>query len=164
MELLHEDRDWSPSVFYAQSVVACAPDDAWQYALSYEIWNPGLRDARITRLGGRAREEGELVMIQAYESGAALPAFYARTVRLVPRHHVVWLVYPEVGDSYRNFLDFGFVQLPARVQFDVCYYTQDKLSGAALIRQRAANRFAIDTLAVAFKNYCEANSEALDRR
>jgi len=158
MELFPDLREYSPSVYYAHSQVACGPQVAWQYALSYEIWNPGLREARITRICGRAREEGEVVLIQAYESGVTLAPFYARTVRLVPLQHVAWLVYPEMGDSYCNFLDFGFVQLPAHLQFKVCYYTQDKLSGEALIQQRRVQQSAMDTLAIAFKNHCEANS------
>jgi hypothetical protein len=165
MELLHEDSDWSPSVYYAHAVVACTPDIAWQHALRYEDWNPGLRGALVTRVSGCAREEGELVLIQTRdEFGAALPAFYARTVRVVPRHHVVWFVYPKEGSSFRNFLDFGLIELPGRVQFNVCYYTQDKLSGEALGRQRTAFQRDMNTIAAAFKDHCEANSQVPDRR
>lgn len=165
MELPHEDLDWSFSVYYAQAVVACTPDIAWQHALHYENWNPGLRGALITRVSGCMREEGELVLIQGHdEIGAALPAFYARTVRLVPRHHVVWFVYPKEGSSFRNFLDFGFIELPGHVQFNVCYYTQDKLFGEALDRQRTAFQRDMNTIAAAFKDHCEATSPVTNHR
>lgn len=165
MELLHEDSDWSPSVYYARSVIACPLDIAWQHLLSYETWNPGFRGAQVTRVSGHPREEGELVLIQTLDqTGAALPAFYARTVRLVPHHHVVWIVYPKEGSSFHNFLDFGLIELPGRVQFNVCCYTQDKLSGEALGQQRTAFQRDMNTIAAAFKDHCETNSQVPDRR
>lgn len=165
MELLHEDSDWTPSVYYARSVIACPLDIAWQHLLSYETWNPAFRGAQVTRISGHPREEGELVLIQTLDqTGAALPAFYARTVCLVPHRHVVWFVYPKLGSSFRNFLDFGLIELPSGLQFDVCYYTHDKLSADALIQQRREFQIGMDTIATAFKAYCEADCQLRDRR
>ncbi|HEV8331161.1 MAG TPA: hypothetical protein VGQ22_07070 [Steroidobacteraceae bacterium] len=148
--------EWSPSIYYAHSVIHRALQDAWPLLLRYEAWNPGFAHARVTRLRGEARSEGELVLIQAMdEHGQPLPGICAETVRIVSPRHIAWFVYPADGCSFQNFLDFTLTEVSGAVRFDISWYSLDRLSGDALLKHRKETEAGAFSLTAAFRNYCE---------
>jgi|RhiMethySRZTD1v2_1073278.scaffolds.fasta_scaffold02151_11 hypothetical protein len=151
-----DTADLSCSVYYARSIVRCDPLSAWEILLSYEAWNPSFATAQTSRIHGTARCEGEIVRIVACPPGGdPQPAFYAETVKLVPQQHIVWHVYPEEGDSFRNFLEFGLSPRPEGVQFDIRCYARERMSADALAKHRSDTETGLQGLALAFKEYCE---------
>jgi hypothetical protein len=155
------DGGWTPSVYYAESVVNCGIEKAWKVMLDYQAWNPSFVGAEVTSVSGQARAEGEIVMIKKQLIGAngePLPVFYAETVKVVPHRHIVWYVYKKQGDSFRNFVDFGLSEAPSGVRFNVYYYAQNQISAELLIENRRQSEVSLQNLATAFKRYCEAHA------
>jgi len=146
-----------PSVYYAESVVRCPLDEAWHAMLDYQAWNPNFTNAQVTLVDGVPGQEGELNLISIHGGdGAVLAEFYSRTVKLVLLRHVVWYVYPKQGESFRNFVDFWLEQTESGVRFRIFYYAQNWLSCQQLSQERASSEAALNSLAAAFKQYCES--------
>jgi hypothetical protein len=148
-----------PTVYYAETTIDCSLDKAWMSLLRYESWNPTFANAEVVRVAGDHRSEGELVQIRKMRKdvkGDPLPEFFALTVKVVPRAHIVWYVYPKEGSAFRNFVDFGISEAPSGVKFNIRYYAQDALSGELLQKQRTDYEAGMHRLAAAFKQYCES--------
>jgi len=147
-----------PAVYYAEVKVNCPLEKAWKILLDYEAWNPTFIGAQVVPVQGPRRAEGELVLIEkslSNTNGEPLPAFYAQTIKMVPRSHIVWYVYPKEGEAFRNFVDFGLTEARSGVGFNIYYYAQTVTSGDLLIQQRKDSEAMMQTVALAFKKYCE---------
>lgn len=160
---------WAASVYYLEIDVKCDLRRAWNLMLDYEAWNPSFVGAKVTLVRGQRQTPGELVLIvksasALKESGAPLPEFYsdiefyAETVKMDPPSRLVWYLYQKGGDTFRNFVDFSLAEESGGVRFVIHYYAQDRLPEAALIRHRADTEAALQGIAAAFKNYCEARA------
>ena len=151
---------WIPSVFHAEVLVACRLEHSWEVMLDYQAWNPDFAHAQVELLSGRPRTEGELVLIKLHDkNGTRLSEFYAETVKVVSQRRFVWYVYPEEGDAFRNFVDFGLAETPSGVKFSIDYYAQTPLPHESLSTYRQESEAAFRKLAAAFKEYCEAHAQ-----
>jgi hypothetical protein len=153
------NSQWAASVYYAEIVIGCELERAWERMLDYEAWNPSFQGAQVHRVRGEARAEGELVLIKKAivdSAGNPWPEFYAETVKLVPQSHVVWYLYPKEGDAMRNFVDFELTAISSAVRFNIDYYAQSRVTGEALSRERKEMQAALNDLTLALKRHCEA--------
>jgi hypothetical protein len=134
-------------------------DKAWKIMLDYKAWNPDFANSRVTLVSGQAGGEDEVVLIQPLDAnGVPIMEFYAATVKVVPRRHIVWYVYPKEGTAFRNFVDFGLSETSSGVTFNIAYYAQSPLSGEALLAERQNSEASLGNLATAFKQYCESHA------
>jgi len=157
---------FAPSAYFAATVVKADRDYAWRALLSYERWNPSFVGAQVTRLRGSPGTEGELVLISktvSEQQGEAFPPFYCETVRALPGHRIVWYVYAKERHSYRgyedpfrNFVDFGLMELPDGLHFTIAYYAQNRLAPDNLSQERGFMQPLLDDIATAFSKYCES--------
>jgi hypothetical protein len=153
-------QGWTPSVYYSEILIDCPIDKAWKFMLDYEAWNPTFVGAEVVPVKGKARTEGELVLIRKSLKdikGEPLPEFYAETVKVVPHRHIVWYVYPKGTGDFRNFVDFGLSEEPSGVKFSVYYYAQNRIAPELLSKEREATQKIHGELAAAFKKYCETH-------
>jgi hypothetical protein len=151
-----EPLRWAPSVFYVETLVKAALQHAWCVVLDYQNWNPNFVGAQVSRTRGEPGAEGEVVRIQCLGAdGKPLPEFHAETVRVVPRANIVWWVYREGKDGFRNFVDFGLQEQVSGVSFKISYYAQNLLSDAPLLQYRRESAASLERVAAAFKSHCE---------
>lgn len=157
---------WTPSIYFAESVVRCSLDYAWKALVSYEKWNPTFIGAQVQPVKGEWRKPGELILIKKQletSSGEPLPQFYAETVVAIEPRRIIWYVYPVEGHQFRNFVDFGLSEGASGVRFSINYYAQSPRYGEltqqqeALEKERAQGMQGMQDLADAFKKYCETN-------
>jgi hypothetical protein len=165
VERLH-DLDWTPSIHYAESYVACSLQQAWNLVLDYPSWNPSFVGAEVIPVSGPRGGEGEVVQIKKQlkaVTGDSLPPFYAKTVKLVPLRHIAWYVYPMEGDAetFRNFVDFGLSEVAQGLRFSVNYYAQARLTADLLSKQRAERDASLGRLVLAFKRHCEGAGRSI---
>lgn len=154
----HSRLAWTASVYYVEILVNCDLARAWEIMLDYKTWSPGYTEADITTVRGTPHTEGEIVLVSKplLMDGEPLPQFYTETVKVVPHQHLVGYAYPREGRLFRNFIDFGLSKVSSGVRFDIHYYEQNLLSGDALIKHRKEFEQSLQTVAAAFKSYCEA--------
>jgi hypothetical protein len=154
--------DWGPSVFYAEILIDCSVEKAWQAMLDYEAWNPTFAGgSKVTPVSGEPRSEGEVVYIEKTMKGfdgQPLPGFYAKTVKVVPHRHMVWYVHPKDCDDFRNFVDFWLDERPEGVKFSIYYYSQNRMSSETLLEQRKFGEAVLQESVAAFKKYCESRA------
>jgi hypothetical protein len=158
---------WTPSIYFAESVVRCSLDHAWKVLVNYEKWNPTFVGAQVQSVKGEWRKAGELMLIRkqlATSSGEPLPQFYAETVVAIEPRRIVWYVYPVEGHLFRNFVDFGLSEVASGVRFSINYYAQSpryaeltQQQREALEKERAQAMQDLQHSADAFKKYCETN-------
>ena len=156
---------WTPSVYYAASIVKCRPEHAWRMLWEYPRWNPTFVGASVTPVRGAARSEGELVLVEKTLPDSqhdAYHAFYSETVKVVRGRRIAWYVYPkEEGtyhnqrDAFRNFVEFVLTEEFAGVRFSIGYYAQTCLSGKLLLAERNSMEPLLQDIAEAFRDYCE---------
>lgn len=157
---------WTPSIYFAESVVRCPLDYAWKVLVNYEKWNPTFVGAQVRPMKGEWRRPGELVLIRKREIGSDDPApdFYAETVVAIEPRRIIWYVYPVEGHEFRNFVDFGLSEVASGVRFSINYYAQSPRHGElaqgqqeTLEKARAQGTQDMQHLAEAFKKYCETH-------
>jgi hypothetical protein len=158
---------WTPSIYFAESVVRCPLDYAWKVLVDYQKWNPTFIGAQVQPVRGEWRKPGELVLIKKQmetSSGEPLPEFYAETVVANEPHRIIWYVYPITGQQFRNFVDFGLSEVAGGVRFSINYYAQIQRFGEltvqqqqALEKERAQGTQDMHLLVDAFKKYCETH-------
>ncbi|BBE35278.1 hypothetical protein [Sphingosinicella microcystinivorans] len=157
--------EYRPAVFQAESHIQTDMDTAWRKLLDYEAWNPTFAGATVTRVEGEPQAEGESVRItKTYHDPKSppFPPFYADTVKLIPGRRVVWYCYPERGeeyhaqaDAFRNFVDFSLSEDGVGVRFNINYFAQFRLTGAALSQELGVFQNGLHELASAFRDFCE---------
>jgi hypothetical protein len=159
---------WTPSIYFAESVVRCSLEAAWKVLVDYEAWNPTFAGAQVQPVKGERRKPGELVLIKKNLDyhGEPLAPFYAETVVAIAPRRIIWYVYPAQGHSFRNFVDFGLSEVDAGVRFNINYYAQSARYGEltpqqqqALEQERAQSARDMQHLADAFKQYCETHRD-----
>jgi hypothetical protein len=137
-------------------------EKAWKILLDYEAWNPTFAGAQVVSIRGRWRTEGELVLIKkslAGIDGQSLPEFYAHTIKIVPRRHIVWHVYPKEGEDFQNFVDFGLLAEGSGVRFTINYYALSaEVEEDRLAEENRAREVTLRSVASAFKTYCETRA------
>jgi hypothetical protein len=148
---------YASSAYFAHSLIDCDLDRAWTLLLDYQAWNPGLAAAEVTTIvGGSSRSEGEVVLIEPRDAeGRPLQAIYAETVKVIAQRRITWFVHPKDDDVFYNFLDFCLTPTATGVRFDIGWYSRDRLSGEALLAQKRATQEGAESLALAFKSYCD---------
>jgi hypothetical protein len=154
-------RDWLPSVYFASIDVMCSMKKAWEILLDYQAWNPHFAGVVVTPVRGERHTESEIVKIRdvvPYVEGEPPPEFFAETVRVIPSHRIVWCVFSTQEPLFRNFVDFGLVETPTGVRFDVGYYEQVQLTSDKLPAHRAESDGVYEKLVTAFKSYAESHS------
>ena len=159
-DVTREPECWTASSYYVTVQVECPLDSAWEHLINYRAWNPSFQDAVVEHLGGTTNAAGGRVLIRKtaeFMDSQRVPDFYADTLILDSnRHQVVWYVSPTVGRMFRNFVDFRLALLSEkRVQFEISYYEQNQLTGAALDSHRIAYEADLKDLANAFRSHCE---------
>jgi hypothetical protein len=159
------DIDWAPSVYFADILVKCNLDHAWEKLWEFEQWNPTFAGAQVTSIKGAAKGEGEIIGVSkkiADPDGEPFPEFFCETVKVVPGRRVVWYAYAKEGhkyqgqtDPFRNFIDFGLTEELGGVRFNIYYYAQNRLSGQLLSTERGFMPPLLKDIAAAFRKYCE---------
>jgi hypothetical protein len=147
------------SAFFPHVEVDVPMDVAWPTMVDYMSWNPAFANARVTTVAGTPGAEGEVIHIEQYDAeGSLTQVFRAETVRIVPRHHITWAVFPEEGDDYLNFGDFELLERPGGVEFYIQYFAQTRTANADLAEVRAGLESGLRELVLAFKAYCESHA------
>lgn len=155
--------DGLPCVSYAASEVACDIETAWEVLLDYPAWNPTFVGATVTHVDGPVGGEGETVRISKElkdPTGTKLPAFHAETVRIVPQRHLVWYVFGDDGDPFRNFVDFGLTPTESGCRWNAYYYAQYAVEPERLAEWAELQQRTLDETGEAFAKYCEARAQA----
>lgn len=150
-------------MYYADVFVRSSLKPAWQALLNYEAWNPTFVGAQVEPVRGIRGSEDELVLISKKVPGhAALPRFYAQTVKVIPGRRIVWYVhatdeqaYQGQKDAFRNFVDFGLTEESGGVRFSVAYYAQNRLAGDLLASERESMDPSLREMTAAFREHCE---------
>jgi hypothetical protein len=155
--------DGLPCVSYATFDVECDIATAWEILQDYPSWNPSFVGATVTHVDGPRGAEGETVRISkdlADPSGSRLPAFHATTVRMVPERHLVWYVFGDDGDRFRNFVDFGLTPTETGCRWDAYYYAQYAVEPDRLGEWTALQQRTLEETGAAFAEYCGARARA----
>jgi hypothetical protein len=155
-----DPADWTPTVYRAQSHVACPLDKAWAILLNYREWNPDFAGVQITALRGTPGAEGELVLIRdnaPYVAGEDPPEFYAETIAVRRPQYIVWRVFPKIGKAFLNLVEFRLSECSAGVEFSLAYYEQVAIAPHSVEQHRRTWATSYEQMASTFKSFCESH-------
>jgi hypothetical protein len=153
---------WTSTVYRARSHVTCPLEKAWTILLNYPEWNPHFAGAKITAIRGNPGAEGECVLIRdnvPYVPDEDPPEFYAETIAVRGPHNIVWRVFPKIGNTFLNIVDFSLSAGDSGVDFSLAYYEQLAIAPHLLSEHRHTSTSAYEQTVKAFKTFCESHAQ-----
>jgi hypothetical protein len=122
-----------------------APTDVvWPYLLDFGSFNDTFE--KIEVLSGSPDTVGAISRLTKRQGPWFLPPYLAKIVHIEPGRQVVWKIYPEGGDDFSAFVDFGLRETASGTTiFSIRNYKENRLTIRSPEAQAEWIRTSIET-------------------